>query len=73
MSEHEFRKQLEEVRAWGQWGADDEKGALNYITAEKRAHAAGLVRRGRAFSLAIPMRSGLGPRRAPAGASTRCA
>jgi kynurenine formamidase len=67
VSEHEFRKQLEEVRAWGQWGADDEKGALNYITPAKRAQAAGLVRRGRAFSLAIPMRSGLGPQTGAGG------
>jgi kynurenine formamidase len=67
LSEAEFRKQLEEVRAWGRWGAEDEKGALNYITPARRAQAAGLVRRGQAFSLAIPMRNGAGPQTGAGG------
>ena len=39
---------------WGRWGAEDERGTLNYITAEKVVRAAGLVRRGVVFSLALP-------------------
>ncbi len=38
-------------RNWGRWGADDQKGAINLITAEKRIAAAGLVRTGRTVSV----------------------
>ena len=41
-------------RNWGRWGADDELGTLNHITPEKVVAAAGLVRQGKVFSLAIP-------------------
>lgn len=44
-----------EHRTWGQWGPDDELGAVNWITGDTMRHAATLVRRGAAFSLAIPM------------------
>lgn len=40
---------------WGRWGADDEKGALNLVTPERVRAAAGLVRKGRVFSLALPL------------------
>jgi kynurenine formamidase len=40
---------------WGRWGPDDELGTLNYITPQKRAAAATLVRKGAVFSLQIPM------------------
>ena len=42
-------------RNWGKWGPDDELGTLNYITPEKIAAAARLVKRGVTFSLAIPL------------------
>jgi kynurenine formamidase len=42
---------------WGRWGADDELGTLNLITAEKRVHAAACVRTGTAHSLAMVLRS----------------
>jgi kynurenine formamidase len=51
------------LRRWGTWGPNDEKGALNFITPERRAYAATLVRRGQVFSLALPIRSGRGPMR----------
>ena len=38
-------------RNWGRWGDDDQVGAINLITAEKRAAAAALVRTGRTVSL----------------------
>ena len=38
-------------RNWGRWGVDDQVGAVNLITAEKRVRAASLVRSGRAVSL----------------------
>jgi kynurenine formamidase len=43
------------VSNWGRWGADDERGTLNLITAEHVARAAGLVRRGKVYSLAVPL------------------
>ena len=39
---------------WGRWGIDDEAGTTNLITPEKRLAAFGLVRSGRAISLARP-------------------
>ena len=38
-------------RNWGRWGDDDEIGAVNLITAEKRREATSLVRTGRTVSL----------------------
>jgi kynurenine formamidase len=43
---------FEQVKSWGRWGAQDEAGALNLITPEKRAAAARLVVHGEAVSLA---------------------
>jgi len=37
-------------RNWGRWGDEDEKGAINLITPQKSAAAAGLVRSGRKVS-----------------------
>ena len=42
---------LRDRRNWGRWGDDDQRGAINLITPEKRAAAARLVRSGRAVSL----------------------
>jgi kynurenine formamidase len=39
---------------WGKWGPDDQRGAVNYITTDKVVQAAGLVRRGKVLSLAMP-------------------
>ena len=38
-------------RNWGRWGNDDELGAINLITDEKRLQATRLVRKGRRVSL----------------------
>jgi len=43
---------FERVKNWGRWGAEDEKGTLNYITAERRARAASQIKSGRAVSCA---------------------
>ncbi|MDX1383305.1 MAG: cyclase family protein, partial [Thermoanaerobaculia bacterium] len=40
---------------WGRWGADDQLGAVNLITPEKRLAAARLVRDGVSVSLAHPV------------------
>jgi kynurenine formamidase len=47
-----MRKTYEATRNWGRWGADDEAGALNYITPAKRAAAAALAREGATVSCA---------------------
>jgi kynurenine formamidase len=63
----DFESLLRGLRNWGRWGDEDERGALNYITEEKRRNAAGLVRRGRTFSLSIPVANGRGPQRGLGG------
>jgi len=40
---------------WGRWGPDDQLGTLNHIRPADVVAAAGLVRTGRSFSLAIPL------------------
>jgi kynurenine formamidase len=44
-------------RNWNRWGADDQRGTLNYITAGKRLQASKLIRSGKVYSLAIPLRA----------------
>jgi kynurenine formamidase len=39
---------------WGRWGPDDELGKMNLATPERVVSAAGLVKTGRVFSLALP-------------------
>jgi kynurenine formamidase len=46
MSRDEFDDLFAELRAWGTWGPDDAKGALNYLTRERVQAAAGLVTSG---------------------------
>ena len=48
----------------GRWGKDDEMGALNLITPEKRRAAAALVKEGLAVSLASNAATQKGHRRA---------
>lgn len=37
---------FEQCKNWGRWGADDQRGALNFITPATRVAAAALVREG---------------------------
>ncbi|MGH9102628.1 MAG: cyclase family protein [Acidimicrobiales bacterium] len=39
---------------WGRWGPDDQRGTLNLVTPDDIRRAAGLVRKGRAVSMAVP-------------------
>lgn len=41
---------FEACKNWGRWGPDDERGALNLLTPERVARAAGLARRGTVVS-----------------------
>src|SRR5215468_1705664 len=52
VTETEYERWKKDLSNWGRWGKDDEIGALNLITPEKRKQAAGLVREGFSVSLA---------------------
>jgi kynurenine formamidase len=43
------------VSNWGRWGADDQRGTLNFIDAAAVRRGAAAVKRGVSFSLSIPM------------------
>ena len=51
-TEAEFLNAMEELSNWGRWGVDDELGAANLITPDKRRAAAALVHEGISVSLA---------------------
>jgi kynurenine formamidase len=53
---------------WGRWGAEDERGAANFISADLVRDAARLVRTGKVYSLSLPVQQQgvpVFPRRAP--------
>jgi kynurenine formamidase len=51
----EVKALFDKLSNWGRWGKEDQRGALNFITPEKRAAAAKLVKSGEAISLALPL------------------
>lgn len=61
LSHAEFEEIFQGVSNWGRWGAEDEKGTLNYITPEHIRAAAGLVRSGQSVSLSLPLNVVAGP------------
>ncbi|MGE5595862.1 MAG: cyclase family protein [Hyphomicrobiales bacterium] len=60
-TEKEVASYFESCSNWGRWGDDDNAGTINLITPEKRQRAAGLVKSGRAVSLAYPLNTVGGP------------
>jgi kynurenine formamidase len=54
VSAAEFRELFEAVSNWGRWGGDDERGTLNYLTADRVLEAARLVRSGETVTLSLP-------------------
>ena len=48
----EFHAAMDDLSNWGRWGDDDELGAANLITPQKRRAAAALVTEGVSVSLA---------------------
>ncbi len=46
VSQEQYDAWFDELSNWGRWGPDDEMGALNLITPEKRRTAADLVTEG---------------------------
>ena len=51
----EFRQLFEAVSTWGRWGAEDERGALNYLTPARVLEATRLVRTGETVTLSLPL------------------
>ena len=51
-TEADFHRAMDELSNWGRWGDEDELGAANLITPEKRKEAASLVQEGIVVSLA---------------------
>jgi kynurenine formamidase len=47
----QFDEWMTKLSNWGRWGKDDERGALNLITADSRRRAAALVKTGTTVSL----------------------
>jgi kynurenine formamidase len=56
------------ISNWGRWGAEDQRGTLNHITAERIVEASRCVRTGKVFELSIPLGAD-GPQ---SGAGGRC-
>jgi kynurenine formamidase len=54
VSKAQFDRWKTELSNWGRWGKDDQLGALNLVTKEKRRQAAALVKDGTTVSLARP-------------------
>ena len=52
-----FNAYGEKPNNWGKWGADDERGAANYIQPQQVVAAAKLIQTGKLYSLAIPLDS----------------
>ena len=51
-TEADFHRAMDELSNWGRWGDEDELGAANLITPEKRKAAAALITEGIVVSLA---------------------
>ncbi len=60
-SKQQFDALFQSVCNWGVWGAQDERGTLNYITPECVRNAVSLVRAGRTVSMAVPVNKVAGP------------
>ena len=54
-SEAQVREYLKTLSNWGRWGAEDELGTINLITAAKRQAAARLVTHGQSVTCARPI------------------
>jgi kynurenine formamidase len=55
LSPSDVKGLFEKLSNWGRWGKDDQRGALNFITNQKRAAAARLVQTGESVSMALPL------------------
>lgn len=55
VSADEFAALFQALCRWGRWGADDERGALHFLTPARVIAAAGLVREGVSVTLSLPV------------------
>jgi kynurenine formamidase len=55
---HDFRKIGSRLSNWNRWGPDDQRGTLNFITAERIRAAAAEVTSGEVFELSLPLGPG---------------
>ncbi|MCL8206861.1 MAG: cyclase family protein [Actinomycetia bacterium] len=55
MSRDELLALAEQLKNWGRWGPDDQRGTTNLITAEAVLRGVRSVQRGKVFSLAIEL------------------
>jgi kynurenine formamidase len=61
----ELDRMFESIKNWGRWGADDQLGAVNLITDQKRREAVALVRTGKLVSLSHPLLTSKSPEAQP--------
>src|SRR6516225_5687317 len=61
LSVDEVKRLYDKISNWGRWGKEDQRGALNFITPDKRAAAARLVQSGEIVSLSLPLSTQSGP------------
>jgi hypothetical protein len=54
VSAQKFDSLVRDLSNWNRWGPDDQRGTLHFLTAERTAAAAGLIRDGRTVSLSLP-------------------
>jgi kynurenine formamidase len=66
VTKEQFDQWMTKLSNWGRWGKEDERGALNLITADKARQAATLAKTGTTVSLARQI-----PRQAPKGTQPR--
>ncbi len=71
VTRQQFDQWMTQLSNWGRWGKDDERGALNLITADKRKKAAALVTTGTIVSLShdLARDNALPPHPIPGGGS----
>src|SRR4051812_8386635 len=50
-----FHELARKINNWGRWGDDDQLGTLNLVTEDVVRRAAGCIRTGKRFSLALPL------------------
>jgi kynurenine formamidase len=62
VSVEQFRELTDRLSNWSRWGADDQRGTLNYITPATLVSAKREIREGKSFSLSIALDSN-GPQR----------
>ncbi len=55
LTEEQVREFFTTLSNWGKWGPNDQLGALNYITPEKRRRAGAEVREGYSVTLSLPL------------------